>query len=223
MLACKYRREDREMADRKYPRHVFWGAGEPDCPEDLKASNGELIDMRCKVCGDGWRESHDVCMTALKTGPDAERMDRAETSRWKTCARCTTPDYCTNQLRGCDISELLEAGIAPLAPDVRGTPVAKPSAWLDSFGEPHRRREDAWDGKPGSAEPSPLYEHPPSGVKVRHFDLEPPAEFFYNGERYQRKNNGQSVKLSDGSWWYFDAELEVTPADGVGVSNADKQ
>lgn len=53
------------------------------------------------------------------------------------------------------------------------------------------------------------------GVKVRHFDLKPPAEFFHNGERYQRKNNGQSVKLSDGSWWRFDAGLEVTPAPGV--------
>lgn len=65
------------MADRKYPLHVFWGAGEPDCPEDLKAANGELIDMRCKVCGDGWLESHDVCMAALKTVPDAERLCRA--------------------------------------------------------------------------------------------------------------------------------------------------
>jgi hypothetical protein len=57
------------MADRKYPRHDFWGAGEPDCPPDLKAPNGELCDMRCKVCGDGWRESHDVCMVALAGGP----------------------------------------------------------------------------------------------------------------------------------------------------------
>jgi hypothetical protein len=42
-------------------RHDFWGAGEPDCPKDLKASNGELRTMRCKVCGDGWRKSIDVC------------------------------------------------------------------------------------------------------------------------------------------------------------------
>jgi hypothetical protein len=33
-------------------------------------------------------------------------------------------------------------------------------AWLDSFGDPHRRREDAWDGNPGSAEPIPLYALP---------------------------------------------------------------
>lgn len=65
------------MADRKYPRHDFWGPNEPGCPPELKAPNGELCDMRCKVCGDGWRESHDVCMAALKTVPDAERLCRA--------------------------------------------------------------------------------------------------------------------------------------------------
>jgi len=49
----------------KLPKHKFWGAGEPDCPPDLKAPNGELHTMRCKVCGDGWRQSIDVCMAAL--------------------------------------------------------------------------------------------------------------------------------------------------------------
>ncbi len=43
------------------PRHRFWGAGEPDCPPELKAPNGELHTARCKVCGDGWRKSVDVC------------------------------------------------------------------------------------------------------------------------------------------------------------------
>lgn len=33
------------------PRHMFWGAGEPDCPRDIKAGNGELHTLRCKVCG----------------------------------------------------------------------------------------------------------------------------------------------------------------------------
>jgi hypothetical protein len=55
------------MTASKYPRHDFWGAGEPDCPKDLKGSNGELHTMRCKVCGDGWRESTDVCMALLAT------------------------------------------------------------------------------------------------------------------------------------------------------------
>lgn len=32
-------------------RHDYWGAGEPDCPREIKAGNGELHTMRCKVCG----------------------------------------------------------------------------------------------------------------------------------------------------------------------------
>lgn len=31
--------------------HKFWGAGEADCPADIKSSNGELHTLRCKVCG----------------------------------------------------------------------------------------------------------------------------------------------------------------------------
>lgn len=49
----------------KLPRHQFWGAGEPDCPPELKAPNGELHTMRCKACGDGWRKSGNVCLVAL--------------------------------------------------------------------------------------------------------------------------------------------------------------
>ena len=33
-------------------RHQFWGAGEADCPRDIKASNGELHSLRCKLCGE---------------------------------------------------------------------------------------------------------------------------------------------------------------------------
>ena len=33
------------------PKHVYWGAGEPDCPKDIKAPNGELHTLKCKVCG----------------------------------------------------------------------------------------------------------------------------------------------------------------------------
>ncbi len=33
-------------------KHRFWGAGEPDCPRDIKAGNGELHTLRCKVCGE---------------------------------------------------------------------------------------------------------------------------------------------------------------------------
>jgi hypothetical protein len=54
------------LKDRPLPQHKFWGAGEADCPEDLKAPNGELVDMRCKMCGDGWRKSGDVCWAAFQ-------------------------------------------------------------------------------------------------------------------------------------------------------------
>jgi len=33
------------------PKHRYWGAGEPDCPRDIKAGNGELHTLRCKICG----------------------------------------------------------------------------------------------------------------------------------------------------------------------------
>lgn len=32
-------------------KHVYWGAGEPNCPREIKAGNGELHTLRCKVCG----------------------------------------------------------------------------------------------------------------------------------------------------------------------------
>lgn len=32
-------------------RHKLWGAGEADCPREIKAGNGELHTLRCKVCG----------------------------------------------------------------------------------------------------------------------------------------------------------------------------
>jgi len=32
-------------------KHLFWGAGEVDCPRDIKAGNGELHTLRCKICG----------------------------------------------------------------------------------------------------------------------------------------------------------------------------
>ena len=32
-------------------KHVYWAAGEPDCPREIKAPNGELHTLRCKVCG----------------------------------------------------------------------------------------------------------------------------------------------------------------------------
>jgi hypothetical protein len=33
------------------PKHDWWGAGEVDCPKEIKCGNGELHTMRCKICG----------------------------------------------------------------------------------------------------------------------------------------------------------------------------
>ena len=35
---------------RSAPKHEFWGAGEPDCPREIKTPNGELHTLRCKNC-----------------------------------------------------------------------------------------------------------------------------------------------------------------------------
>jgi hypothetical protein len=48
----------------KLPRHHYWMPGEPDCPRELKAGNGELHTLRCKRCGlDSPRD--DVCRATL--------------------------------------------------------------------------------------------------------------------------------------------------------------
>jgi hypothetical protein len=31
--------------------HTYWYAGESDCPNDIKAPNGEIFKLRCKKCG----------------------------------------------------------------------------------------------------------------------------------------------------------------------------
>ena len=46
------------------PQHDFWGAGEPDCPKDIKAGNGELHTLRCKVCGVD-NPGDQICRAAL--------------------------------------------------------------------------------------------------------------------------------------------------------------
>ena len=46
------------------PKHKYWGAGEPDCPREIKCGNGELHTLRCKVCGqDNPRDQ--ICREAL--------------------------------------------------------------------------------------------------------------------------------------------------------------
>ena len=36
-------------------KHNFWMAGDPACPEELKAPNGELHTLQCKACGEADR------------------------------------------------------------------------------------------------------------------------------------------------------------------------
>jgi hypothetical protein len=40
-----------EFVESRTRKHVYWAAGEPECPKEIKASNGELHTLRCKVCG----------------------------------------------------------------------------------------------------------------------------------------------------------------------------
>jgi hypothetical protein len=53
---------------RNPPRHKYWGAGEPDCPRDIKASNGELHSLRCKVCGET-SPRNEICLVAALGEP----------------------------------------------------------------------------------------------------------------------------------------------------------
>lgn len=39
------------LASHRVESHVFWRAGEINCPPDIKAPNGELHTMKCKACG----------------------------------------------------------------------------------------------------------------------------------------------------------------------------
>jgi len=63
------REENAQLQDAiDYPRkytHRYWRAGEPDCPADIKAGNGELHTLRCKLCGSD-NSMAQVCPVALK-------------------------------------------------------------------------------------------------------------------------------------------------------------
>lgn len=43
---------------RAFKKHDFWGAGEPGCPPEIKAGNGEICMLLCKRCGE--RSPRDV-------------------------------------------------------------------------------------------------------------------------------------------------------------------
>lgn len=57
------------------PRHRYWGAGEPDCPKEIKAGNGELHTLMCKVCGEKYPTS-EVCLAVLAaTAPTQKEVN----------------------------------------------------------------------------------------------------------------------------------------------------
>ena len=64
LLAAERERDELRAALRNPPKHVYWGAGEPDCPRDIIAGNGELHTLRCKVCGKGLSEGR-ICLAGL--------------------------------------------------------------------------------------------------------------------------------------------------------------
>lgn len=45
-------------------KHVSWGPGDPECPPEIKARNGELHTLRCKVCGKDISRAGEICFGA---------------------------------------------------------------------------------------------------------------------------------------------------------------
>jgi hypothetical protein len=58
------------------PKHRFWGAGEPDCPREIKAGNGELHTLRCKTCGED-NPRDEICRAGVTSTPDTARLREA--------------------------------------------------------------------------------------------------------------------------------------------------
>lgn len=50
------------------PKHYWWGAGEKDCPKDIRGGNGKLHTLRCKVCGEDFNGDEICRVTVTATG-----------------------------------------------------------------------------------------------------------------------------------------------------------
>ena len=58
-----------EAFDRAISRkHVSWGPGDPNCPPEIKAGNGELHTLRCKVCGQDISRADEICFGEARHG-----------------------------------------------------------------------------------------------------------------------------------------------------------
>jgi hypothetical protein len=56
------------------PKHDFWGAGEPDCPREIKAGNGELHTLRCKRCRED-NPRNEICRPAALAHPNPSEKE----------------------------------------------------------------------------------------------------------------------------------------------------
>ena len=61
-------------------KHRYYYAGEPDCPREIKAGNGELHTLRCRVCGQD--NPRGAC-----AAPTAPAGEDAAAIGWKACRR----------------------------------------------------------------------------------------------------------------------------------------
>lgn len=83
----------------------------------MKENPDHVIDEELMI---GWFANAMMAMHDFIKKPGPINGDHAQhlldtKPKWKTCFRCTTQDFCTNRLHGCDIEESLESGIEPLA------------------------------------------------------------------------------------------------------------
>ena len=66
------------------PPHKFWGAGEADCPNDIKAGNGEFHTLRCKVCGADNPRDNRCLVRSLATDTTPSRDEEGSVDREAT-------------------------------------------------------------------------------------------------------------------------------------------
>lgn len=61
--------------------HDYYGAGEPDCPREIKGANGELHTLQCRYCGERNPRSA-FCRTAPAEPVSGQRALIAELRDW---------------------------------------------------------------------------------------------------------------------------------------------
>jgi hypothetical protein len=70
-ICCRKSRKEHEAMSAQTPsKHKYWQPGERDCPSDIKAPNGELHTLRCKICGQD-SPLNDDCSASITEELDA--------------------------------------------------------------------------------------------------------------------------------------------------------